>query len=283
MMASNRPGPVLRPGSRPVSVGDSRKEGKDGMDLNGTVAVVTGGASGLGAAAARALAAEGAQVAILDVNGDLGGAVAGELGGVFAHCDVTSEDDVVAGVDAAARLGEIRVVVNCAGIGPPCRTLARDGTPHSLALFRKVIDINLVGTFNTIRVAASAMMGNEPDENNDRGAIINTASVAAYDGQIGQAAYSASKGGIVGMTLPIARDLSVLGIRVSTIAPGIIDTPLLAGLPEPAKESLGHQVLHPKRLGRPDEYAQAVMFLVTHRYMNGETIRMDGGIRMAPK
>ncbi len=253
------------------------------MDLNGAVAVVTGGASGLGAAAARALAAEGAKVAILDVNDDLGEAVAGELGGIFSHCDVTSEDDVAAGVDAAARLGEIRVVVNCAGIGPPCRTLARDGTPHSLALFRKVIDINLVGTFNTIRVAASAMMGNEPDENDDRGAIINTASVAAYDGQIGQAAYSASKGGIVGMTLPIARDLSVLGIRVSTIAPGIIDTPLLAGLPEPAKESLGQQVLHPKRLGRPDEYAQTVMFLVTHHYMNGETIRMDGGIRMAPK
>lgn len=253
------------------------------MDLNGAVAVVTGGASGLGAAAARALAAEGAKVAILDVNDDLGRAVAGELGGIFAHCDVTSEDDMVAGVDAAARLGEIRVVVNCAGIGPPCRTLARDGTPHSLAQFRKVIDINLVGTFNTIRVAASAMMGNEPDEHNDRGAIINTASVAAYDGQIGQAAYSASKGGIVGMTLPIARDLSVLGIRVSTIAPGIIDTPLLAGLPEPAKESLGRQVLHPKRLGRPDEYAEVVMFLVTHRYMNGETIRMDGGIRMGPK
>ncbi|MYC84234.1 MAG: SDR family oxidoreductase [Acidimicrobiia bacterium] len=253
------------------------------MDLNGAVAVVTGGASGLGAATARALAAEGAKVAILDVNDDLGGAIAGELGGIFAHCDVTSEDDVMAGVDAAARLGEIRVVVNCAGIGPPCRTLARDGTPHSLALFRKVIDINLVGTFNTIRVAASAMMGNEPDENNDRGAIINTASVAAYDGQIGQAAYSASKGGIVGMTLPIARDLSVLGIRVSTIAPGIIDTPLLAGLPEPAKESLGRQVLHPKRLGRPDEYAELVMFLVTHEYMNGESIRMDGGIRMGPK
>ena len=253
------------------------------MDLNGAVAVVTGGASGLGAATARALAAEGAKVAILDVNDELGGAIAGELGGIFAHCDVTSEEDVTAGVDAAARLGEIRVVVNCAGIGPPCRTLARDGTPHSLALFRKVIDINLVGTFNTIRVAASAMMGNEPDENNDRGAIINTASVAAYDGQIGQAAYSASKGGIVGMTLPIARDLSVLGIRVSTIAPGIIDTPLLAGLPEPAKESLGRQVLHPKRLGRPDEYAELVMFLVTHEYMNGESIRMDGGIRMGPK
>ena len=272
-------------GSSPAggSVERTRKEGENGMDLNGAVAVVTGGASGLGAATARALAAEGARVAILDVNDDFGGAIAGELGGIFAHCDVTSEDDVMAGVDAAARLGEIRVVVNCAGIGPPCRTLARDGAPHSLALFRKVIDINLVGTFNTIRVAASAMMGNEPDENNDRGAIINTASVAAYDGQIGQAAYSASKGGIVGMTLPIARDLSVLGIRVSTIAPGIIDTPLLAGLPEPARESLGRQVLHPKRLGRPDEYAELVMFLVTHEYMNGESIRMDGGIRMGPK
>ena len=253
------------------------------MDLNGAVAVVTGGASGLGAATARALAGAGMKVAILDINDELGVAVAGELGGIFAHCDVTSEDDVVAGVDAAARLGEIRVVINCAGIGPPCRTLARDGTPHSLALFRKVIEINLVGTFNTIRVAASAMMGNEPDENNDRGAIILTSSVAAYDGQIGQAAYSASKGGIVGMTLPIARDLSVLGIRVSTIAPGIIDTPLLAGLPEPAKASLGQQVLHPKRLGRPEEYAEMVMFLVTHHYMNGETIRMDGGIRMGPK
>ena len=253
------------------------------MELKGSVAVVTGGASGLGAATARVLAGAGMKAAILDINDELGEAVAGELGGIFARCDVTSEDDMVAGIDAAAALGEIRVVINCAGIGPPCRTLARDGTPHSLALFRKVIEINLVGTFNTIRVAASAMMGNEPDGNNDRGAIILTSSVAAYDGQIGQAAYSASKGGIVGMTLPIARDLSVLGIRVSTIAPGIIDTPLLAGLPEPAKASLGKQVLHPKRLGRPDEYADLVMFLVTHPYMNGETIRMDGGIRMGPR
>ncbi len=259
------------------------EKGWKGMDLNGAVAVVTGGASGLGAATARKLAGAGMTVAILDVNDELGEALAAELGGVFARCDVTSEDDMVAAVDVAARLGEIRVVVNCAGIGPPCRTLARDNSPHPLSLFRKVIDINLVGTFNTIRVAASAMAGNEPDDQNDRGAIINTSSVAAYDGQIGQAAYSASKGAIVGMTLPVARDLSVLGIRVSTIAPGIIDTPLLAGLPEPAKASLGKQVLHPKRLGQPEEYADLVMFLVTHPYMNGETIRMDGGIRMGPR
>ncbi len=260
----------------------SGKGWKD-MYLKGAVAVVTGGASGLGAATARKLAGAGMKVAILDLNDELGEAVAAELGGVFAHCDVTSEDDMVAAVDVAAQLGEIRVVVNCAGIGPPCRTLARDGSPHPLALFRKVIDINLVGTFNTIRVAASAMARNKPDDQNDRGAIINTSSVAAYDGQIGQAAYSASKGAIVGMTLPVARDLSVLGIRVSTIAPGIIDTPLLAGLPEPAKASLGKQVLHPKRLGQPEEYADLVMFLVTHPYMNGETIRMDGGIRMGPR
>ncbi len=253
------------------------------MNLEGAVGIVTGGASGLGAATSRKLAAAGMKVAILDINDQLGQELADELGGRFAHCDVTSEEDMIAGVDMAAGMGEIRVVVNCAGIGPPCRTLARDGTPHSLGLFRTVIDINLIGTFNTIRVAASAMMANEPDENNDRGAIINTSSVAAYDGQIGQVAYSASKGAIVGMTLPVARDLSVLGIRVSTIAPGIIDTPLLAGLPEPAKASLAKQVLHPKRLGQPEEYADMVMFLVTHHYMNGETIRMDGGIRMGAK
>lgn len=253
------------------------------MDLNGAVAVVTGGASGLGAASARRLAGAGMKVAILDISDDQGAELAGELGGAFAHCDVTDETEVVAGVDAAQAMGPIRVVVNCAGIGPPMRTLARDGTPHDLGRFRKVIEINLIGTFNSLRVAASAMSRNDADEHNSRGVIINTASVAAYDGQIGQAAYSASKGGIVGMTLPIARDLSVVGIRVNTIAPGIIDTPLLAGLPEPAKASLGKQVLHPKRLGRPEEYADLVMFLVEHEYMNGETIRMDGGIRMGPK
>ena len=253
------------------------------MELNGAVAVVTGGASGLGAASARRLAGTGMKVAILDISDDQGAELAGELGGAFAHCDVTSEAEVKAGVDAAQAMGPIRVVVNCAGIGPPMRTLARDGTPHDLGRFRKVIEINLIGTFNSLRVAASAMSRNDADEHNSRGVIINTASVAAYDGQIGQAAYSASKGGIVGMTLPIARDLSVVGIRVNTIAPGIIDTPLLAGLPELAKASLGKQVLHPKRLGRPEEYADLVMFLVEHEYMNGETIRMDGGIRMGPK
>ena len=253
------------------------------MELTGAAAVVTGGASGLGAASARALAAAGSRVAILDIADEQGEALAEELGGRFVHCDVTSEADVMAGVEAAGRLGELRVAVNCAGIGLPKRTLARDGTPHDLDLFRKVIEINLIGTFNTIRIAASAMAGNQPGAHNERGAIVNTASVAAYDGQIGQAAYSASKGGVVGMTLPIARDLSVIGVRVNTIAPGIIDTPMLAGLPEPAKASLGQQVLHPKRLGRPDEYADLVMFLVTHRYMNGETIRMDGGIRMGPR
>ena len=253
------------------------------MDIKGAAAVVTGGASGLGAATARALAAEGMKVAVLDVNEELGEQVAGETGGVFAPCDVTDEEQVEAGVAAATELAEIRAVVNCAGIGPPARTLGRDGQPHLLRHFQKVIDINLTGTFNTIRLAAAAMVGNDPGPDNCRGAIINTASVAAYDGQIGQAAYSASKGGIVGMTLPIARDLSSAGIRVNTIAPGIIDTPLLAGLPEPAKESLGQQVLHPKRLGTSEEYAELAVFLIRHDYMNGETIRMDGGIRMAPR
>ena len=253
------------------------------MDQSRDVAVVTGGASGLGAASARRLAEAGMKVVILDIADQSGEALAQELDGVYSHCDVTGEDQVVEGINIAAGLGQIRVLVNCAGIGPPMWTLARDGSPHDLGRFRQVIEINLVGTFNTIRVAASAMSKNEADEHNHRGVIINTASVAAYDGQIGQAAYSASKGGIVGMTLPIARDLSVVGIRVNTIAPGIIDTPLLAGLPEPAKESLALQVLHPKRLGRPDEYADLVMFLVNHQYMNGESIRMDGGIRMGPK
>jgi len=223
------------------------------------------------------------RVAILDLNEHLGESVAAEVNGAFVPCDVTDEEAIRTGVDTAVEMGELRVVVNCAGIGPPQRTLARDGTPHDLELFQTVVNVNLVGTFNVIRLAASAMASNEPHEHNERGAIVNTASVAAFDGQIGQAAYAASKGGIVGMTLPIARDLSAVGIRVNTIAPGIIDTPLLAGLPDPAKESLGQQVLHPKRLGTPNEYAALAHFLVAHSYMNGETVRMDGGIRMAPK
>jgi NAD(P)-dependent dehydrogenase (short-subunit alcohol dehydrogenase family) len=213
----------------------------------------------------------------------LGEETAADIGGAFVHADVTKADEVQAAVDAAGEMAPLRVLVNCAGIGPPARTVARDGSPHDLDHFMTVININLVGTFNCIRLAAAAMVTTEAMEHNERGAIVNTASVAAYDGQVGQAAYAASKGGIVGMTLPIARDLASAGIRVNTVAPGIIDTPLLAGLPEPARESLGQQVLNPKRLGRPEEYADLVHLLVTHSYMNGETIRMDGGIRMGPK
>jgi NAD(P)-dependent dehydrogenase (short-subunit alcohol dehydrogenase family) len=253
------------------------------MDINGAAAIVTGGASGLGAATARALRAAGAHVVALDIQDEPGDALASELGAAYVHADVTNPDEVQVAVDTAVEMGPLRVLVNCAGIGPPARTLDRDGTPHDLARYEKVIAINLTGTFNCIRLAAAAMARTEPLEHGERGAIVNTASVAAYDGQIGQAAYSSSKGGIVGMTLPVARDLSSIGVRVNTIAPGIIDTPLLAGLPEPAKESLGRQVLFPKRLGTPEEFAALALFLVTHGYMNGETIRMDGGIRMAPK
>lgn len=254
------------------------------MDLNGTVAVVTGGASGLGAATARRLAADGATVVVADLQEDLGEEVAAELNGVFVPTDVTETDQVQAALDVAGEAGTMRALVNCAGIGPPARTLNRDGTPHDLGLYQKVIQVNLIGTFNCIRLAAAVMAQNEPvDEFGSRGAVVNTASVAAFEGQIGQAAYSSSKGGVVGMTLPVARDLSSVGIRVNTIAPGLFDTPLLAGLPEPARASLGEQVLFPKRLGRPDEYAELAQLLLTHDYMNGETVRMDGGIRMAPK
>lgn len=251
------------------------------MDVAGSSAIVTGGASGLGAATARRLTGAGARVVILDVQD--GEELAQELGGAAVQADVTIEPEVAVAVAAASEMGPLRVLVNCAGIGPPARTLSRDGTPHDLQHFQKVIAINLVGTFNCIRLAAVAMAQTEPDGEGNRGAIVNTASVAAFDGQIGQAAYSASKGGVVGMTLPVARDLASVGVRVNTIAPGIIDTPMLAGLPDAARESLGQQVLNPKRLGTPDEYADLVYFLVTHDYMNGESIRMDGGIRMAPK
>jgi NAD(P)-dependent dehydrogenase (short-subunit alcohol dehydrogenase family) len=253
------------------------------VDVQGAVAIVTGGASGLGAATARKLADAGMRIVIVDMQDELGEAVAAETGGAFVHADVTNADQVQTAVDIAVEVGELRVLVNCAGIGPPARTLDRDGNPHNLDHFEKVLAVNLVGTFNCIRLAAAAMAKNEPAADNERGAIVNTASVAAFDGQIGQAAYSASKGGIVGMTLPIARDLSSIGVRVNTVAPGIIDTPLLAGLPEPARVSLGQQVPHPKRLGKPTEYADLAYLLLTHSYMNGETVRMDGAIRMAPK
>lgn len=253
------------------------------MNIEGTSIVVTGGASGLGAATARRVAAAGAHVVVVDLQDDKGDALARELSGAYVHADVTNEAEVQAAIDAAVEMGPLAGLVNCAGIGPPARTLDRDGQPHDLARFELVLKVNLIGSFNAIRLAAAAMAKNDPQGDNECGAIVNTASVAAYDGQIGQAAYSASKGGIVGMTLPIARDLSSVGIRVNTIAPGIIDTPLLAGLPEPARESLGQQVLHPKRLGRPDEFADLALLLLTHSYMNGESIRMDGGIRMGPK
>lgn len=253
------------------------------MEVAGSAAVVSGGASGLGAATARRLAAAGARVVIADVQDEPGEAIAAEIGGAFVHTDVTSADGVSAAVEAAAEMGPLRVLVCCAGVAPPARTLNRDGSPHDLGRFESIIGVNLVGTFNCIRLAATAMAEAEPMEHGERGAIVTTASVAAFDGQIGQAAYSASKAGVAGMTLPIARDLSVVGIRVNTIAPGIIDTPLLAGLPEAARESLAQQVLFPKRLGTPEDFAELAYLLITHSYMNAETIRMDGGIRMAPR
>lgn len=253
------------------------------MEIAGAAAIVTGGASGLGAATARRLAAEDVKVVLVDLQDDLGDAVADQVAGAYVHADVTDAGQVQAAVDAAVEMGPLRILVNCAGVAPPARTLNRDGEPHDLRQFERVIAINLVGSFNCIRLAAAAMAKTDPLDGAERGAIVNTASVAAFDGQIGQAAYSASKGGIVGMTLPVARDLSAIGVRVNTIAPGIMDTPMLAGLPEAAKESLGQQVLYPKRLGTTSEYAELVHFLVTHSYMNGETVRMDGGIRMAPK
>jgi NAD(P)-dependent dehydrogenase (short-subunit alcohol dehydrogenase family) len=253
------------------------------MDIAGASAIVTGGASGLGAATVRRLAAAGMKVVVVDLQDDAGEDQAGDVGGAYVHADVTDEAEVAAAVDAAVEMAPLRVLVNCAGIGPPQRTIKRDGSPHDLVGFERVIRVNLLGTFNCIRLAAAAMAATEPLLDGSRGAIVNTASVAAFDGQVGQAAYSASKGGVVGMTLPIARDMASLGIRINTIAPGIMDTPMLAGLPEKARESLGQQVLNPKRLGTVDEFADLVHLLVTHDYMNAETIRMDGGIRMAPK
>ncbi|MGI8822474.1 MAG: SDR family NAD(P)-dependent oxidoreductase [Acidimicrobiia bacterium] len=253
------------------------------MLLNGMSAIVTGGASGLGAATARRLATDGAKVVLVDLQVEAGEATAAEIGGVYVHADVTDPDQVRAAVVAAVEMGPLRALVNCAGIGTAAKTVDREGNPHDLAQFTRVVSINLIGSFNCIRLAAAAMTRNEPDPAGERGAIVNTASVAAFDGQVGQAAYSASKGGVVAMTLPIARDLAQSGIRVNTIAPGIMDTPMLAGLPEAARESLGHQVLNPPRLGTPDEFAALVHFLLTHGYMNAETVRMDGGIRMAPR
>ena len=249
------------------------------MRIEGSGALVAGGASGLGAATARRLAAGGARVTIADLNAEKGEALAAELGAGFVRCDVTDAAQVQAAVEAA---GELRISVCCAGVGWAEKTAGRRGA-HSFDMFEKVIRINLIGTFNVLRLAAAAMLGNEPDEEGERGVCINTASIAAYDGQIGQLAYSASKGGIVGMTLPAARDLASSGIRVVTIAPGLFDTPLLAGLPEEARIALGEQVPHPHRLGRPDEYGDLAAHIVENPMLNGEVIRLDGALRMPPR
>jgi NAD(P)-dependent dehydrogenase (short-subunit alcohol dehydrogenase family) len=258
------------------------------VELQGASALVTGGASGLGAAAARALAAGGARVVVVDVDDTRGPAVADEIGGRFAHADVSDEAEVLAAVEAAAELAPLRVLVSCAGVGMAMRTVGRDGSyesAHQLDVFSMVIAINLVGTFNCIRLAASAMSRNEPDAGGERGVVVSTASIAAFDGQIGQAAYSASKGGIVGMTLPVARDLAVVGIRVNTIAPGLIDTPIYDAFPDPEafKEQLKRDVLFPPRLGTAEEFASLVLEMVRNRYLNGEVVRLDGGARLQPK
>jgi 3-hydroxyacyl-CoA dehydrogenase / 3-hydroxy-2-methylbutyryl-CoA dehydrogenase len=249
------------------------------MRIEGTSALVAGGASGLGAATARRLAASGAVVTIADLNDVAGSAVAEEIGGRFVHCDVTDAAQVEAAVTAAEGL---RVSVCCAGVGWAEKTAGKRG-PHSLEPFEIVIRVNLIGTFNVLRLASAAMLANEPDAEGERGVCINTASIAAYDGQIGQLAYSASKGGIVGMTLPAARDLAQSGIRVVTIAPGLFDTPLLAGLPEEARIALGEQVPHPHRLGRPEEYGALAAHVVENPMLNGEVIRLDGALRMPPR
>jgi NAD(P)-dependent dehydrogenase (short-subunit alcohol dehydrogenase family) len=248
--------------------------------------VVTGGGSGLGEATARLLAERGARVAILDLGRSRGAEVAVEIGddALFCECDVSEEEQVTAALDTAVgAFGGIRAVVNCAGIGSAARTVGKEGEPFPLAAFRKTLEVNLVGTFNVIRLAAARMLRNEPSEDGERGAIVNTASVAAFEGQIGQAAYSASKGGVVGMTLPIARDLSRHGIRCCTIAPGLFNTPLLALLPEEARESLGRQVPFPPRLGEPPEFAALACHIIENPMLNGETIRLDGAIRMQPR
>ncbi len=244
---------------------------------------MAGGASGLGAATSRALAAGGARVTIADLNAEAGEALVAEIGGKFVAADVTDPDAVGAAVElAAATEGGLRISVCCAGIGWAER-LARSRGPHELEYFANVVKVNLIGTFNVLRLAAAAMIANEPDAGGERGVCVNTASIAAFDGQIGQVAYSASKGGIVGMTLPAARDVASKGVRVMTIAPGLFDTPLLAALPEAARESLGAGIPFPSRLGRPEEYAQLVGQIVANPMLNGETIRLDGAIRMAPK
>jgi NAD(P)-dependent dehydrogenase (short-subunit alcohol dehydrogenase family) len=255
------------------------------MDITGVGAFVSGGASGLGEATTRALVERGARVAIADVNDEKAAALADELGdaALAVHCDVTSEEEIKAAVDTAVEaFGELRLAVGCAGVGWAEKTVSKRG-PHQLLPFETVVRVNLVGMFNVLRLTAAAMNDNEPNGEGERGAIVMTASIAAFDGQIGQISYAASKAGIAGMTLPAARDLSPRGIRVCTIAPGLFDTPLLAALPEPARAALGAGVPFPQRLGRPAEYAQLAVSIAENPMLNGETIRLDGALRMPPK
>jgi len=255
------------------------------MQIEGKVVVITGGASGLGGASARLLHTSGAKVVILDINAEAGQALAAELGtaAIYVHTDVTSPESAEAAIaQARETFGSIDVAMNCAGVGTPGRVLGRQGV-LPLDTFTRVIQINLVGTFNMIRLAAAQMQANEPNDDGERGIIINTASIAAFDGQIGQPAYAASKAGVVGMTLPIARELASFGIRVMTIAPGLFDTPMLASLPESARQSLGASVPFPQRLGRPEEYAAMAKHIIENPMLNGETVRLDGALRMAPR
>ena len=252
------------------------------MQIDGRVFLVTGGASGLGEGTARMLAANGATVVIADMQADKGEAVAREIGGVFVTCDVTQEADGQAAVAAAQQRGKLVGLVNCAGIAPAEKVVGKNG-PHGLASFSRAVTINLIGSFNMIRLAADAMAGNEPESTGERGVLISTASVAAYDGQMGQAAYSASKGGIVGMTLPIARDLARSGIRNMTIAPGIFGTPMLFGMPQEVQDALAASVPFPSRLGTPEDYAKLARHIIENDMLNGEVIRLDGAIRLAPR
>jgi NAD(P)-dependent dehydrogenase (short-subunit alcohol dehydrogenase family) len=256
------------------------------MELHGSVAIVTGGGSGLGEATAREIVARGGRVTILDLARSKGAEVAKGLGeaALFCEADVANEAQVQAAIEATiAKFGRVNIVVNCAGIGTAGKTVDKEGKPFDLGLFRKTIEVNLIGTFNVIRLAGAKMQTNTPNPGGERGVIINTASVAAFEGQIGQCAYSASKGGVVGMTLPIARDFAQVGIRVCTIAPGLFLTPMLMGLPEPARVSLGKQVPFPSRLGNPEEYAALAVHIVENPMLNGEVIRLDGAIRMQPR
>jgi NAD(P)-dependent dehydrogenase (short-subunit alcohol dehydrogenase family) len=252
------------------------------MEISNKVFIVTGGASGLGAGTARMLAANGARVVIADVQDEAGAKLAAELGQHYVHCDVTQEADGQAAVTAATAMGALFGLVNCAGVAPAARIVGKNGA-HALDLFQKVVSINLIGSFNMMRLSAEAMSANAPEPTGERGVLINTASVAAFDGQIGQAAYAASKAGVAGMTLPIARDLSKLGIRCMTIAPGIFGTPMIFGMPQEVQDSLAASIPFPARLGRPEDYAKLVHSIITNDMLNGETIRLDGAIRMPPK